>query len=185
MSGKPVPQPANRWQKAQTIATWVQVIIVVVSVYLIRSQLNQQKLYLAQQANLSRAANTQALVNLITPLNLKITDRAMAELWVKGDDGIDKVSDVTEREIQREQYHTLVASNLVFYENVYTQFCEGLLVKDIYQGWDKDLAAFIERHKIARRWNELKELYRKDFSDHIDQIIAAQQSTSAKNSTPR
>ena len=109
----------------------------------------------------------------------------MAELWVKGDDGIDKVSDVTEREIQREQYHTLVASNLVFYENVYTQFREGLLDKDIYQGWDKDLAAFIERHKIARRWNELKELYRKDFSDHIDQIIAAQQSTSAKNSTPR
>jgi hypothetical protein len=170
----PVPQKANGWQKAQSIATWVQVIIVVVSVYLIRSQLNQQKLYLAQQVNLSRAANTQALVNLITPLNLKVTDRAMAELWVKGDEGIDKVSDVTEREIQREQYHSLVASNMVFYENVYAQFRDGLLDKDIYDGWDKDLAAFIAKHKIAKRWSGWKELYRKDFSDHVDQIIAAQ-----------
>lgn len=33
---QPMPQPANRWQNAQTIATWVQVFIVIVSVSLIR-----------------------------------------------------------------------------------------------------------------------------------------------------
>ena len=177
-------QSISGWQKASTIATWVQVIIVACSGYLIWSQLSQQKLYLAQQVNLSRAANTQALVNLITPLNLRVTDRAIAELWVKGDDGIDKVSDIHEQEIQREQYQTLLASNMVFYENVYAQFRAGLLDKDIYEGWDKDLADFIEEHNIAKHWSKWKGLYRKDFSDHVDQIIASLPSTSPKQTAP-
>lgn len=164
----------SRWQKASTLAAFLQVGAVLSSLYFIGSQLNQQKLQLEQQIKLSRAANTQALVNLLTPLNLRVTDRAMTELWVKGDCGIDKVSDVKEREIEREQYETLVANNMVFYENAYSQYRAGLLDEEIYEGWDKDLAGFIEEHRIARHWDEWKDVYRKDFSDHVYQIIASQ-----------
>jgi hypothetical protein len=178
------PQPVSGWQKAQTIATCTQVVIVAFSGYFIFNQLRQQKLQLAQQVNLSRAANTQTLTSLITPLNLKLTDRQIAELWVKGFDGIDKVADENERAIQREQYHALVASNMVFYENVYSQYRAGLLDPEIYQGWDRDLADFIQKHKIARYWDEWKRLYRNDFAQRVDEIIQSQTPASQQPAKP-
>jgi hypothetical protein len=159
------------------VATCLQVVVVAVSLSFIWSQLRQQRLQLTQfnqQLRLSRAANTQSLVNLLTPLNLRLTDRAMAELWVKGDCGIEKVSDLKEREIERTQYAALVAGNMVFYENAYSQYRAGVLDEEIYEGWDKDLAGFIEEHRIARYWDDWKDVYRKDFSDHVYQIIASQ-----------
>jgi len=120
------------WEKASTVATFLELLVVVVSLWFIGYQLQQQQVQLDQQVKLSRAANTQTLVDLITPLNLKVTDRGMAELWVKKDGGIDKVSDVKEREIQKEQYWTLIASYMIFYENAYSQFRAGLLDEDIY-----------------------------------------------------
>ena len=178
------PQPPSGWQKAQTIATCTQVVIVAFSGFLIFNQLRQQKLQLAQQVNPSRAANTQTLTNLITPLNLKLTDRQMAELWVKGFDGIEKVADKNERAIQREQYHALVASNMVFYENVYSQYRAGLLDYEIYQGWDRDLADFIQEHKIAKYWDEWKRLYRNDFGQRVDEIIQSQPKVAPQPANP-
>jgi hypothetical protein len=171
----------SRWEKAATIAVYLEILIVAVSAGFIWAQLRQQKLQLIQQTQqfeqqlkLSRAANTQSLVELITPLNLRVTDREMAALWVKGFDGIDKIANAEEREIQSEQYQSLLASNMVFYENVYSQFCAGLLDEEIYKGWDQDLGVFIEAHNIAPRWDAWKKLYRKDFSDRVDEIIACQ-----------
>jgi hypothetical protein len=173
------------------VAACLQVIVVACSLGFILCQLRQQRLQLAQQTlqldqqvKLSRAANTQTLVDLITPLNLRVTYREIAELWVKGDDGIDSVVSVKEREIQREQYSTLVASYMVFYENAYSQYRAGLLDEEIYKGWDKDLASFLEEHHIAKHWDEWKDLYRKDFSDHVSQIIATQESTHPKQPSP-
>lgn len=164
---------ANGWQKAQTIAQCFQVAIVTCSAILIFSQLRQQKLLFDQQVKLSRAANTQALVNLITPLNLKVTDPQMAALWVKGLEGIEKEPDVNKREIETAQYESLAASNMIFYENVFSQHQAGLLDDDIYDGWDKDLKDFIKEHKIAKLWDRQKDLYREDFQKHVDQIIAS------------
>lgn len=71
-----------------------------------------------------------------------------------------------------EQYETLLASNMVFYENAFSQYRAGLLDQELYDGWDKDLSGFIEEREIALHWDKWKNLYRKDFSDHVDQIIA-------------
>lgn len=162
------------WEKVLTVATCLQTVAVIISLVFILRQLNQQNLQLEQQLNLSRASNIQSLVNLITPLNLRVTERGMAELWVKGDCGIDAVSDEKARAIEQEQYGMLLASYLVFYENVHSQYRAGLLDKAIYEGWDKDLAGFIEEHRIAENWNDWKDLYRPDFSDRVTQIIASQ-----------
>lgn len=167
------------WQKASTVATYLQVVIVALSAWLIWSQLRQHRLSLDQQVKLNRAANTQTLVSLMTPLNLRRTDREIAELYVKGAEGIEKIPDEHERDIQRERYESLLASNMIFYENVYSQYDAGLLDQKIYDGWDKDLAVFIEAHQIAKHWDEWKDLYRKDFSDHVSQIIASQKQKNA------
>lgn len=174
----------SRWEKASTVATFLQLLVVGVSLVFIAYQMQQQKLQLDQQVKLSRAANTQALVNLVTPLNLKVTERGMAELWVKGEDGIDKVSDVKERDIQKEQYETLVISYMVLYENAYSQYRSGLLDKEIYDGWDKDLEGFIEDHEIEKHWDQWQDAYRKDFSDHVYEIIRRQKSMPTKQPSP-
>src|SRR5438128_3695797 len=157
------------WQKAATIATFIQLFVVGISLWFIGSQLKQQRM-------LSRAANSQAIVGLATPLNLKVLDRSLSELWVKGDEGIEKVTDPQEQRVEKEQYETIIANYMTFYENVYSQHAEGLLDDKIYEGWDKDLANFIDETKMEKRWNKWKNSYRKDFSDHVDQIIAAKKS---------
>lgn len=173
-------EKVSGWQIASTIATCVQVVIVTISLSFIWSQVRQQKQQLEQQTRqvdqqtkLSRAANTQSLVNLLTPLNLRVTDRAMIELWVKGDCGISKVSDPNEQAIQREQYETLLASNMVFYENAFSQYRAGLLDQEVYDGWDKDLTNFIDERRIATHWTGWRDLYRKDFTERVNAIIAS------------
>ncbi len=161
------------WQKAATVATYIQVVVVGFSLFFIWSQLKNQTRQLDQQVKLSRASNTQAMVQLLTPLNLRVTDRTMAELWVKKDSGIDQLPDLTERAVLREQYQTLLASYMVFYENAYSQYCAGLLEQEIYEGWDKDLSHFLQEHQISRNWNDWKTLYRKDFRDRVSAMIAS------------
>lgn len=162
------------WEKILTVATCLQTVAVIISLAVIWSQLNQQTVQLEQQVKLSRAANTQSLVTLITPLNLRVTELAMAELWLKGDCGINKVPDEKAQAIERQQYEMMLASYLVFYENVHSQYRADLLDQRIYDGWDRDLAGFIEQHRIAEHWNNWKDLYRTEFSDRVTQIIASQ-----------
>lgn len=141
----------SRWEKASTVATFLELLVVGVSLLFIAYQMRQQKLQLDQQVRLSRAAKAQALVDLVTPLNLKVTEREMAELWVKGEDGIAKVSDVKERDIHEQQYRTMVISYMVLYENAYSQYRSGLLAL-----------------------GSVATAYRKDFSNHVFEIIRRQ-----------
>ncbi len=118
-------QKVTSWEKASTIANFLEVGAVVFSLIVIMLQLHQQ-------TKLSRAANVQSFVNLITPLNLKVTDREIAELWIKGEEGIDQISDKQLQDVQRERYQTLVASYMTFYENIFSQNQAGLLDPEIY-----------------------------------------------------
>jgi len=160
-----VASPVSGWQKFSTVITCLQLVVVITSVLLIRSQLHQQ-------VDLNRYGNTQSLVGLVTPLDLRTTDPQIAGLWVMGDEGIDKITDITERRTKRQQYQQLVANYLVFYENVYSQYKNGVLDQEIYDGWRADLASFICQHKIARHWNERRQFYRPDFRSDIDSLIA-------------
>ena len=171
------------WQRAAWVAACVQVVVVGFNLIFISSQLRQHRLQLTQQTQqlnqqveLSRAANTQALANLIIPLNVRVTEPGKAQLWIKGEDGINKVSDTTERAVQTQQYRKLVASYMVFYENVYSQCLAGLLDEEIYNGWDHHLADFSEEHRKDRHWDQWKHLYHKGFSNRVSQIIATPRS---------
>jgi len=65
------------------IATWVQSGAVLVSLIFIGYQVQQQ-------TSLSRAANVQTSVGLITPLNLKLAEPDMAKIWREGSEGFKK-----------------------------------------------------------------------------------------------
>ncbi len=160
----PSVSPTSGWEKASTIAQWFQALAVVISLIFIASQLQQQ-------AKLQSASNVQSLAELMTSLNLRLTEPHQAALWEFGVDEINKTADPRERAIKESEYLTLLATFLIFYENVYSQYQEGLLKKNIYLGWDRDLELLIRDHPIEKYWDDWKDAYQEDFRKHVDTIV--------------
>jgi hypothetical protein len=170
----------SRWEKLTTTASFLQLLVVAISLIFIGYQLRQQKLELDREVNLSKAANMQSLVALITPLNLRLSEREMAALWSSGPAEIDKLPNQKDRETKKKQYDSMIGSFLDFYENAYLQYRKGLLDADVFKGWDRDLEGFIAERQLAKNWDEYRDYYHKDFSDHVYGIIAAQKDVPPK-----
>ncbi len=85
------------------IAIIVQGIVIIVSLGFIFYQLREN-------ARLTRAANTQKLVELTSPFTLQLMqDRGTAELWVQGAQKYETMDSV-----DRERYSTLLSWWLIF-----------------------------------------------------------------------
>ncbi len=149
------------------IATWVQSGAVLVSLIFIGYQVQQQ-------TSLSRAANVQTSVGLITPLNLKLAEPDMAKIWREGSEGFKKGVPANPDDIRSDQYEILLATYLVFYENAYWQNRQGLLDNEIYNGWDLDLKSFIKDQRVKDYWDKRKAKYQTEFRTHVDKIIKEQ-----------
>ena len=159
-------------ERAYRVAIILQLPVLVVSVYLIFNQLEQQAIrnQLEQQAMLTRAANTQALVNLVSPINLLAAqDREIAEIMLKGRKGFAK--EVQKKEVDEDRYETILSSYLIFYENMYAQHQKKLLDDDVYKGWEEDLKAFVDRELLEKYWVEWKGLYQEAFSNYVTGLI--------------
>lgn len=151
--------------RAYRLATVLQLLVVVCSAILIYNQLKQQ-------AMLTRAANTQALVNLMSPLNLELARNGeLAGLMLRGSKGFGK--EVTQEEVDEDRYTTMLASYLIFYENMYSQHEKKLLDDEIYAGWDKDLEAFVDKWSLEKYWDDWKQLYQPSFSEHVTGLVNA------------
>ena len=160
-------------ERASRLATVLQLVVLVLSVILIRNQLEQQ-------AMLTRAANTQALVNLVSPINLQLSQNGeIAELMLRGRKGFAK--EVQKREVEEDRYTTALASYLIFYENMYAQHQKKLLDYDVYVGWDKDLEAFVDRELLEKYWDGWKDLYQPAFSSRVTELIDAKRARQAKS----
>jgi hypothetical protein len=155
------------WQIAQTIAAIIQTVVVVVSLYFIWRQVQQQTRLIAQQTELARVANVQSLVNLSSPYNLQlITDPNMARLWVEGAEKFE-----TYNEVDKFRYRQLLIWWLILHENVFYQRQKNLLDEDIYKAWSRDLEFFIERHRLDQHWNELEAAFQSEFSKNVEKMI--------------
>ena len=144
------------------IAIIVQGIVIIVSLGFVFYQLREN-------ARLTRAANTQKLVELTSPFALQLMqDRSTAELWVHGAHKWDTMDSV-----DRERYTHLVSWWLIFYANIYYQQRQKLLDEEIYTPWSHDLEDFIATHNLAQLWAELKEFFQPIFVEHVEQLIAA------------
>jgi hypothetical protein len=149
-------------------ATWVQTFAVLISLAFIGYQVQQQ-------TKLSRAANVQTSVGLITPLNLKLTEPDMAQIWRDGSEGFNAAAAAGPGAVKSDQYETLLATFLVFYENAFWQHREGLLADAIYDGWDTDLKSFIKDQRVKDYWTSKRRAkYQPEFRAHVDAIILEQ-----------
>lgn len=168
--------PIN-WERASHIAQCIQAVAVTVTLGFIVYQLGQQAYHLAQQSHqlhqqaealqqqvaLTRASNVQSLAEMMIPINMKLTETEMANLWKNGPPADD--------DIMESKYESLLANYLIFYENVYSQYQAGLLPQKIYLGWDADLEGVIMRQPIECYWPDWKDGYHEDFRKHVDELV--------------
>jgi len=146
------------------IATIVQAVLVPVSIgistYFVLYRLRES-------TRLTRAANTEKLVELTSPLHLQLVqDRETARLWVQGADEWNTMD-----EVSKERYYGLLMFWLVFHQNIYHQHKQGLLDEDTFTAWTNDLKSFIKYQHLKRRWSDLKEYHEPSFVKHIDGLI--------------
>jgi hypothetical protein len=151
-----------------SLSDWANIAIIVQGVVIIVS-LGFVLYQLRENARLTRAANTQKLVELTSPFTLQLMqDRGTAELWVQGAQKYDTMDSV-----DKERYSNLVSWWLIFYANIYYQQRQKLLDEEIYAPWSHDLEYFIATQNLEQLWGELKEFFQPIFVEHVDRLIAA------------
>lgn len=144
------------------ISLMVGAVVAVLSVTLLFRELRENN-------KLTRAANTQALVEMSAPFFLGIIqDRKMAELYVQG--GKD---DAEMDEVDRHRYRSLVSWWLVFHENAFYQWRNGLLDAHSYKPWANDLLVFLRQQNVHVHWKEMKMLFQDEFARHVTRLIEA------------
>lgn len=122
---------------------------------------------LRENNKLTRAANTQALVEISAPFFMGlIQDRSMAELYVNGGKDGAKMD-----EVDRYRYRSLVSWWLVFHENAFYQWRKGLLDPHSYKPWANDLNVFLKQQNVADHWKEMKMLFQDEFARHVSSLI--------------
>jgi hypothetical protein len=165
----------NKWQIASAIATIVQGVVVIISLIFIWRQIQLQTKQISFQTDLAKAANTQALVGLSSPLNIDlIKDPQMAKLWVEGAVEFEGYS-----KVDKFRYETLLFWWLILYENVYYQKQKGLLDEVIYTAWEYNLRHFVESKKLQLHWEGMKNFFQQEFIDHVDRVVQELQNEQA------
>jgi len=148
------------WSDLASIATIVQGFAVIISLILVLYQLRES-------TRLTKAANTEKLVELVSPLHLQLVqDQETARLWVQGADEFDAMD-----EVGKERYYGLLMFWLVFHQNIYHQHKQGLLDKDTFTAWTNDLKASIKYQHLKRRWPDLREYHEPSFVEYMDGLI--------------
>ncbi len=148
-------------QALTTIATLIQTLFFIISVFFIGYQIREHN-------RLTRAANTQSLVALSAPFLLQLSqDRNLAELWVNGTKHHETLDDV-----EQFRYIQLLFWWLNLHENIYYQYQSGLVDQQIYQGWQVELRNFIREKQIGLFWDkEMKRFFRTEFRQLVEKLI--------------
>ena len=182
--------PISGWEKLAVMATLIEAVVVILSISLIKNQLDLQtdqlKVQTDQfrlQTDLARAANIQSLAALSIPMNLEeVRSDDVTKLVAKGSEGFPEGIQVTDAEAADSRYKTVLANWLIFYENVYYQNSQGLIDPEMYVAWHKDLEDFIALTGFKNSWEGMKHSYHEGFRNHIDELMAQSQS---RNQPPK
>lgn len=148
-------------QSIANIAIIIQTIFFVISVFFIGYQIRERN-------RLTRAANTQALVEVSAPFLLQLSqDRNLAELWVNGANDYDTLDGVDQF-----RYTQLIAWWLIHHENAFYQYRKRLLDDTIYHAWQVDLQDFVRRSQLGLFWEkEHKRFFQTEFQQEIERLI--------------
>ena len=152
------------FETAADLATVAATVVGTASLVAIAVQLQQQANQLKQQAQLARAANSQAFVNVSSEFTLNVTlDKELSELWhIKGAQ-YDALG-----EVDKARYRYLVQWWLTFFENLQYQHDCGLIDDAVYKAWEKDETRFVTRRNVAKIWPFVKDNYSDTFIEHFE-----------------
>jgi hypothetical protein len=148
------------------IAIIVQGIFVIVSIGFIWYQLREN-------TRLTKAANTQRLVEVSAPFYLQaIEDREVAKLWLLGTTEWNTLD-----EIDKRRYRLLLLWWLIFHENIYYQWKKKLIDEETYTTWAGDFEKYIAGQIPKQRWEDLLSSYsfQPAFVDHLHQLMRKQE----------
>jgi hypothetical protein len=158
--GKPYEKSMNL-QEWASVATIIGSAALVISAWLLFHELRISN-------KLVRAANTQSLVELSSPHHVSLLqDRQLAELFVHGSQQYKDMD-----EVDRYRYKALLTWWLIFYENIYYQWQQGLLDDNNYKPWAAGLRLFIRRHQLQAHWDEMGRLFQDDFAQYVREQAA-------------
>jgi hypothetical protein len=148
-------------QSLASISTIIQGIFFIISVFFIWYQIREHN-------RLTRAANTQSLVELSSPFLIQLSqDRKLAELWVNGTKNY-KMMD----EVEQFRYQQLLFWWLILHENIYYQYQSGLVDEKMYQGWQIELKEFIRSKRIDLFWDkDMKRFFRAEFQQAVEKMM--------------
>lgn len=159
-------------EEASRLAKVIELVVVFISLFLIWSQLKQQ-------TDLARAANTQAIANMIFPMNLEFAKNSeLTGLMLRGRKGFDTTN--VANEIDAERYKSLLATSLIFYENAFSQHEHRLLEDDIYAAWENDLRSFVHDEPLENYWDKWKGLYQEKFRNLVTRFVEEKRARKAK-----
>jgi hypothetical protein len=121
-----------------------------------------------QNNRLTRASNTQAMVEISGPFYLTmVQDRQLAELFFRSAHEYENLD-----EIDRRRYRQLLVWWMIFYENIYYQRKQGLLDHHTFKPWWRDFQSFLRDQNVAQHWESLKDLYQEEFAAQVNELIA-------------
>jgi hypothetical protein len=178
-------------EEAARLATVLQLFVVMISLLFIWLQVKQQTRSLEQQGqslrqqaesieqqaksmklqvDLTKAASTQALANMVLPMGVELWKSGeLMQLTLNGAKGFP--GKVPANKVREERYKTYLATSLIFYENMYTQHDHQLLDDDIYAGWVNDLKTFVDEEAIEKYWDKWKVSYTGKFGQLVTTFV--------------
>ena len=146
-----------------SIAIIVQGLLFIVSIGLLWYQLREN-------TKLIRASNTQKLVELSIPFNLQLAqDRSLTELWSQAPLHFDDLD-----EVDKSRYFNLLTWWLMLHENIYHQWRNGLIDRETFNSWTRDLEYFAKTQQLSKHWSRLDGYFEPAFSKHVTTILARQ-----------
>jgi hypothetical protein len=148
-------------QPLLSIVTIIQGIFFIISVFFLWYQIRQHN-------RLTRASRTQSLVEISAPFLIQLSqDRKLAELWVNGAKTFEMMD-----EVEQFRYRQLLFLWLIYHENIYYQYHNGLVDEQLYQGWKIELQEFIRAKRIGLFWEkDMRSFFRTEFQQEVEKSI--------------
>lgn len=147
------------WEAVSAVAEILGAIAVVVTLIYLAIQIRQS-------TKVARSATRQAIAESAAQLGADMLENSgMAEIFVKHFNG-EELSAVEELRLQARCYR-----DMRHWENVHYQVSQGLVTKDQWSGFRKNLASLLTLPVYRRYWEHESEHFSQDFRTEVASIV--------------
>jgi hypothetical protein len=158
------------WEAISAIAEVIGVIAIVVSLIYVSAQIRQN-------TKVARAATRQAIADSTASLGNDILgDREIAEIFVKHING-EELSAVEHLRLQARCFR-----DMQHWENIYYQFNEGMVSKDQWAGFRKNLVELLGIRAYREYWEHEANHYSDQFQSEMSSVIDASNTSCTESS---